>query len=199
MKTAGAGRGEGSARSLRVLALACLLAFALAPIAAYAAPAFKVDRISTQLRRGVYYLDAGLHLALNKRARDALSNGVALTFVVDIHIVHRRTFLWNAVIARLTERYRLRYRPLTERYRVKNLNSGAAAEYASLNNAMAALSRIHDLPLVDASLLEPGTRYVVAMRVVLDTKDLPGPLKLIAAVVPGWRLTSAWRNQVLRR
>lgn len=182
-------------RALAPVLVAAVLA--LAAPAASARPAFRVDSFATHLKRGVYYLDANLSLRLNRRAHDALSNGVALTFVVTIRIVHRRRFLWNAVVAHLTQRYRLRYHPLTERYRVENLNSGAAQGYDSLAQALAAVSTIHELPLVDASLLDARTRYFVAMRVVLDTKDLPGPLKLIAAVVPGWQLSSAWRDQAL--
>lgn len=186
------------AACLRAIAPAvAVVVFTLASPAASAAPAFRVSGLSTHLERGVYYLDANLSLQLNQRARDALANGVALTFVVNIHIVHRRKLLWNSVVAQLRQRYRLSYRPLTERYRVKNLNSGAAEGYDSLAQALAAVSRIHDLPLVDASLLDPHTRYFVALRVLLDTKDLPGPLKLIAAIVPGWQLSSPWRDRVL--
>lgn len=189
-----AGTGGGAARVLAPTLAAFALTFAAA---ASAAPVFRVNSLVTHLRHGVYYLDADLSLRLNQRARDALSNGVALTFVINIHIVHRRRFLWNAVVARLTQRYRLSYHPLTERFRVKNLNSGAVEGYDDLARALAALSRIRDLPLVDASLLASRTRYFVAMRIVLDTKELPGPLKLIAAVVPGWQLASPWRDRVL--
>ncbi len=194
------GRSHFGGRCAR-LALPGLLAAALAvvPLTAAAAPAFRVDTMSTHLKRGVYYLNADLGLHLNKRARDALTNGVALTFVVSIHIVHRRRWLWNSVVAKLVQRYRLRYRPLTERYRVTNLNSGAGEGHDSLAAALAAVSTIRELPLVDASLLNPRTRYMVALRVVLDTSDLPGPLKLIAAVVPGWQLASDWHDQVLTR
>lgn len=191
----GAGGGSACLRAITPYLAAAILV--LVSPAASAAPAFSVNSLATHFKRGVYYLDADLSLRLNQRARNALSNGVSLTFVVNIRIVHRRRFWWNAVAAKLTERYRLSYHPLTERYRVNNLNSGAAEGYDSLAQALSAISRIRELPLVDASLLAPRTRYIVALRVVLSTKTLPGPLKLIAAVVPGWRLASSWRNGVL--
>ena len=191
-------RPGGRRRSRRGAALLAAAALAWA-VPAAASPAFHVDHLSTYLRQGVYYMDADFSLPLNERAHDALSNGVALTFVLDIHIVRRRRLLWNVVVARLRERYRLSYRPLTENYRVRNLNSGAEESYGSLPAALAAVSHVRDLPLVDTSVLAPKTRYFVAVRIVLDTKDLPGPLKLIAAVVPGWQLASDWRREALAR
>jgi hypothetical protein len=176
--------------------LLCVLVLAATP-AARAEPSFSIKRISTQLEHGVYYLDADMHLELNERARQALKNGVALTFVIDIHVLHRRLWLWNSVDANLAERFKLRYFPLTEHYRIENLNSGAREGYSTLEGALAAISQIRHLPVIDASLLAAGTTYYLAMRVVLDTKQLPGPLKVMANVVPGWQLASDWHEERL--
>lgn len=167
------------------------------PLRAVAAPAFAVTAASTTLVRGEYYLDADLDLRLNQRARDALANGVALTLVVEVHIVHGRKLLWNAVVAELNERYRLSYRPLSRGYSVNNLNSGEIKSYDSLSAALGAIGRIRNLPLIDASLLDKRTRYLGTMRVVLDTGDLPGPLRLVAVFMPGWQLQSTWRQWVI--
>ncbi|MGH8161227.1 MAG: DUF4390 domain-containing protein [Gammaproteobacteria bacterium] len=164
---------------------------------AQAKSAFEVVSLSTQLDKGVYYLDADMRLNLNRRAHQALANGVALTFVIPIHIQHSRLWLWNVVVAHLSERYRLRYFPLTERYRIVNLNGGAKKSYATLADALSAIGHIRHLPIIDASLLDKHTRYYVAMRVVLDTKQLPGPLKVAAEVVPGWQQSSKWRVERL--
>ncbi len=179
----------------------CLLVllglFVVGTSQARAAPGFAITHIATQLDHGVYYVQADMNLGLNARARQTLDYGVALTFVISIHILHRRLWLWNAVVANLTERYRLSYLPLTERYQIENLNSGARMSYDTLVNALSAISHIRALPVIDADLLDRDTRYYVAMRIVLDTKQLPGPLKAIAAIVPGWQLASEWREQRL--
>ncbi|MGH8225700.1 MAG: DUF4390 domain-containing protein, partial [Gammaproteobacteria bacterium] len=142
--------------------------FAVAAPRARAAPDFAITHIATHLDHGVYYLQADMNLGLNARAHQALDNGVALTFVISVHILHRRLWLWNAVVADLTERYRLSYLPLTERFRIENLNSGARLGYDTLAEALAAISHIHALPVIDVDLLDKDTRYYVAMRIVLD-------------------------------
>lgn len=190
-------RGGAAAMRPAALALLALLGILAAAPNACADGGFSVLDAHTALRRGVYYLDADLGLELNQRARDALANGVPLTFVVEIHVIHGRKLLWNAVVAELAERYRLRFLPLSERYQVRNLNSGTVNGYDSLDAALIAISRIRDLPVIDADLLQKNTRYLAAMRVVLDTTDLPGPLKLMAVFMPGWQLESDWRQWVL--
>lgn len=170
-----------------------------APYALARRPAFAVMQVHSYLRRGVYYLDANLSLRLNPRARQALVHGVALTFIVEIHIIHYRRFLWNEVVGRLGERYRLSYRPLTRTYRVENLNSGVSSAYDSLVEALDSLSHVHRLPLIDVSLLAHHTRYLARIRVVLDDQALPGPLKLVSLLMPGWRLESSWNQWVLAR
>jgi len=160
-------------------------------------PAFAVMRVHSYLRRGVYYLDADLSLRLNPRAHRALVHGVALTFIVEIHIIRYRRFLWNEIIGRLRERYRLSYRPLTRTYRVENLNIGSSNAYDSLAGALDSLNHIRRLPLIDASLLARHTRYLARIRVGLDDQALPGPLKLVSLLLPGWQLESTWNQWVL--
>lgn len=172
-----------------------VLALGLGLAASAHAAGFNVNSVATQRVQGVYYVDADLALKLNRHARNALAHGVALTFVVDIQVKRRRGWwIWNKTVAELYERYRLSYRPLTERYRLDNLNSGLNEEYASRRAALNALSHIHKLPVIDASLLDPHAHYYLLLRVELDTHQLPGPLKLLAAILPGWGQASGWRQ-----
>lgn len=176
--------------------LVLVAALALAP-AARGEPAFAIERVTTRLDGGVYYLDADMQLKLNERAHRALDNGVALTFVIQIHVLHHWFWLWDSVDANLSERYKLRYFPLTERYRIENLNSGARTSYATLEAALTAISHIRHLPVIDAALLDGDTTYYISLRAVLDTKQLPGPLQVMARIVPGWQLASPWHEERL--
>lgn len=184
---------RGLRRGASRLTLAVALGAGLVPVAL--AGSFSVQGMSTQRVQGVYYLDANLGLQLNQQAQNAIAHGVALTFVVHIKVERQRGWwIWDKNVAELTERYRLSYKPLAERYRLDNLNSGANEEYASCEAALQAISHIRKLPVIDASLLNAQGRYYVLLRVVLDTHDLPGPLKLLAAILPGWRQASDWRR-----
>lgn len=182
------------------LAMAGVLFIGSLPATSYAQNTrggFVIRTAYTELLNGVYYLNADVGLNMSNAALNALENGVPLTVEWQIEVIRPRFLIWNKTIARLTERYRISYHPLTERFVIKNLNSGEQQSFASFRDAITNLGQVNDLPVIDASLLQAHTRYMIRMRAVLDITDFPGPLKLIASLFKGWALSSDWYAWVL--
>lgn len=153
---------------------------------------FVIRTAYTELLKGVYYLSADVDLGMSQDALNALENSVPLTVEWQIEVIKHRRFMWNTIVATLTERFQISFHPLTRRFIIKNLNSGEQQSFISYRDAIASLGQVNDLPVIDASLLEPHTRYTIRMRAVLDITDFPGPLKLIASWFKGWDLSSDW-------
>ncbi|MGH8399673.1 MAG: DUF4390 domain-containing protein [Gammaproteobacteria bacterium] len=160
-------------------------------------PGFVIRTAFTELLNGVYCLNADVDLNMSNQAIDALENGVPLTVELQIEVIKHRTFMWNKTVATLTEHYQISFHPLTRRFIVKNLNSGEQQSFANYRDAITFLGQVNDLPVIDSSLLEPDTKYLIRMRAVLDIKDFPGPLQLIASFFKGWDLSSDWYAWVL--
>lgn len=152
---------------------------------------FEIREAGVEQREGVYYLNALIDFDLSSDAREALRSGLSIVIRVEVEIIHPRRF-WFDPEQNLTQRYQLEYHALTERYLVVNVNSGDEASYSTLRSALASIGRIADLPLIDAPLLEPGRRYDIRLRAVLDTDQLPGPLRLLAFWRRDWSITSDW-------
>ncbi len=188
------------ARAGRMACAGLLCALCLAP--AWAADSdsggFIVRTAYTELLDGVYFLNADMDLGLSRDAIDALESGVPLTVEVQIEVIRHRSYIWDSTVATLTQRYQISFHALSRRYLVRNLNSGREESYESYRGAITALGHINDLPVIDASLLEKGERYDIRMRAVLDIKDFPAPLQLIASLWSDWRLSSAWYRWVLQ-
>ena len=158
---------------------------------------FVIRTAYTELTGGVYYLNADVGLDLSDDAVNALENGLPLTVELQIEIIKHRSFLWNTRIAELTQSYQISYHALTRRFIITNLNSGDQQSFANYRDAITDLGQVSDLPVIDARLLEPDTSYNIRMRAVLDIKDFPGPLQLIASLFKGWDLSSDWYQWVL--
>jgi hypothetical protein len=158
---------------------------------------FVIRTAYTELTGGVYYLNADVDLNLSDDAINALENGLPLTVELQIEIIKHRSLLWNTRIAALTERYQISFHAMTRRFIITNLNSGDQESFASYREAVISLGQVSDLPVIDADLLQPDTRYNIRMRAVLDITSLPGPLKLIASLFKGWDLSSDWYQWVL--
>lgn len=179
------------------LALACVL---LCTPAIGATGGFvQILKASTQLRDGVWYLDADIAWRPGDEAREALDSGLALEVKLDIIVSRQRKLLWDPNVAELEQRYTLRYHALTQRFIVVNRNSGEQFTFGSLDAALRALGDVRHLPVIDDSLLEEGERYHVALRAELDMKQLGGPLALIAFLWNDWRVASEWEQWRLQR
>ena len=177
-----------------VCALCALLAcFWWARASAQEEGRFEVVSAYPTERGGVYYVDAKIHYELPTTADEALRSGVTLTLELQIEVERLRRFpLPDKSVASLRQRYALQYHALSDRYIVQNLNSGEQTTYSTLAAAEAALGEVHELPVIDVALLEPGVRHQLSMRAVLDIRRLPVPLRLFAFLFDDWRVTSQW-------
>jgi len=153
---------------------------------------FEVRSASSRLYDGVYFATARIDYRLSDDALEALDSGVALTVQLQIELTRKRRFWLDAGIATLRQDYSLSFQPLSDRYVVKNLNSGEQDSFATLFSALNNMGRVVDLPVIDASLLNPDANYEISLRAVLDQNTLPGPLRLIAFWSSGFRLESDW-------
>jgi hypothetical protein len=192
--------GTAAARACACLLLAC--AVLPWPDAALAQDSSK-GRIEirdgvTERRDGVYYLSARIDYRLSREARTALDQGVALNIELQINLTQTRRFVWDAGVASLRQRYELSFHALTQRYVVLNLNSGESASFQDLASALAALGEVERLPVIDVALLDEDDRYEIALRSVLDIKELPASVRLLSLVYGNWRVASDWYTWRLR-
>ena len=201
---------DSALRGLAVVAALLLLSFTLvaraqdfaAPQAPPHPPApvkgeedpgyFEIREANTQLKDGVYFLDALIEYRLSSEARSALQSGLPLTIRVEVELLRNRHWWFDSEDAALHQRYQLEYHALSERFTIQNLNSGDQTSFSNLHAALDWLGHVNHFPLIDAALIEPGHEYYLRMRTVLDAEKLPGPLRLIAFWRRDWSLGSDW-------
>lgn len=184
-------------RAALFCAVASLASFGISSDAV-AEEAFTIQHAEVSLVNKVYQLSADMDYKLNDDVRDAIDSGVPLIMVLDIELYKPRNYIWDKNVAELQQRYKLQYHALAEQYIVTNLNSGAQQTYHSLPAAIGSLRSVHDLPVIDAQLLDPRINYTMRLRVRLELSSLPVPLRLIAYLNSKWRkLTSEWYPLVL--
>lgn len=152
---------------------------------------FVVRTADTVQRDGVYYMSARIDFDLSSDAREALRSGLPIVIRIEVEVVYPRRF-WFDSEQSLTQRYRLEYHALTERYLVLNVNTGDEETFSSMTAALDYVGSVEDLPVIDATLLDPEHRYDVRVRAVLDTDQLPGPLRLLAFWRRDWSIASDW-------
>jgi hypothetical protein len=156
--------------------LCALVAWVLA-LSALTAQAQGVELLTLQATRaeGAVNLEFSARVALPRAADDALQKGVPLYFVAEATLLRNRWYWRDERVARLSRSWRLAFQPLTGAWRVSL--GGLHQTYASLDEALAAVSRSGGWRLIDADRLERDGSYYVEFSYRLDSSQLPGPMQ----------------------
>jgi hypothetical protein len=180
----------------RLSRLACAWGFCffatLAVGQAAAATSVEVTRASIALDDGVYELDVDLGLNLPGGARRAIEAGLTLRLNYEIEIARVRRYLPDPDVASLVQSYELGYHALSQRYLLRNRNTGEQQDFGALSSALDRLATVRGLPLIDATLLDPGTTYEVRVRADLRLRSAPDTFGWLLFWTEDWSATSEW-------
>lgn len=189
-------RRQGSL-GFRAAWLLCFLATFAAPV--FADTRLEVTAASVALDEGVFELDATLDLAVPEAGRRAIEAGLTLELDYQIEIARVRRYLPDAEVASLQQSYELSYHALSQRYLLRNLNTGEQQDFGTLQASLDRLAEVRGLPLLDSSLLEPGSTYEFRVRAELNLRTAPDSLGWLLFWTDDWSATSEWYAWTLRR
>ncbi len=130
--------------------------------------------------------------------REALQNGVPLTFITEVALRREGHWFWKSPLVDKRLKRVLLYHPLAGSYEVKDASTGKSRYFATLDAALVALGDIKAWRILPTSRLEPGKAYRVTIESWHDIDALPMPLRPRAYLTPSWRLSSKtweWRLQ----
>jgi hypothetical protein len=150
----------------------------------------EVKRASLAVAEDGYVLEADFAIQLTAPLEDVLSKGVSLYFLLDFELIRPRWYWFNDKIAETQHQYRLSYNALTRQYRV---GTGSLYQnFATLADALEVLSRVRRHNEIEPGVLKKDTSYVAAVRLRLDTSQLPKPFHLSALGSRDWNIASEW-------
>ncbi len=186
-----------TARCVRaVLLMAVLLAATLAmPQAARGADAIEVQSalIEPSVAGDGWLLSADFSIPpLPGRLEEAINRGVVLYFTIDFELTRPRWYWWDEKAVQTSRTYRLGYHALTRQYRLTL--EGLARTFATLDEAMAALSVLRGWRVIVADQVKPGSEYEAQVRMRLDTSLLPKPFQVSAITNREWTLQAEWKR-----
>jgi hypothetical protein len=98
----------------------------------------------------------------------------------------------NERLSKTRQQYRLSYNALTRQYRV-----GVRTLYqnfASLPEALAFMSRVRVREIAETGALSKGGSYTAALRLRLDSSQLPRPFQVSAVGSREWSISSDWHR-----
>ena len=166
-----------------------LLAVALLPAAAaHADGGIQIKSVTLEATEEGYQFDADFEITLNHKLENALEKGIVLYFVTELNLVNSRWYWLDERIAQSRVREGQSYYALTRQYR---LSRGTLSQnFGTLREALQALSRVRDRPIIASSELRQDEEYTVELRMRLDISALPKPFQVETLGSREWDLSS---------
>src|SRR5882757_9827914 len=140
---------------------------------------------------GVFLLHARVEYPVSPAIREALRDGVTLTFDLDTRIDRERRFWLNANIVELTLRRELAYHAVSDRYVVRDVRSNEQQTFPTLEEALAYLGKVDGWPILVEPQLDGGN-YVVSVRAGVRRGRLPASLRALMFWANDWHRVSEW-------
>jgi hypothetical protein len=159
---------------------------------------FEVRSADLGLTEGVYHLNARLELPITPAVKQGLADGVPLSLQLELSIERSRRLLPNANVAELVQRYHLQYNAVSARYVLRNINSGEQETFATVEEALARMSQVKDVPVLDKNFIEAGPRYEANVRAKIDYGAVPMTVRILMFWVNDWHRESEWYTWTLQ-
>ena len=140
---------------------------------------------------GVFLLHARVEYPVNPAIRDALRDGVTLTFELDTRVERERRLWFNANIVDLTLRRELMYHAVSDRYVVRDVKTGQQENFPTLEEAVTYLGRIDSWPILVEPQLNGGS-YLISVRAGVRRGRLPASLRALFFWTDDFRRVSEW-------
>ena len=183
---------DGSWRSM-LLGAACaiaLMAWGMS-VAAALDGLLEVRSAYVNIDKGVFLLHARVDYPVSPAIRNALKDGVSLTFDLDARVDRERRFWFNANIVDLTLRRELTYHAVSDRYVVRDTRSRDLQSFPSLDEALDYLGKVVAWPILVEPQLDSGS-YTISVRAGMRRGHLPASLRAILFWTDDWARTSEW-------
>ena len=187
----------GSRPSPLVLAGALLIALWSALALADALDGvLRVGSAYVNFDHGVIQLYARAQYPLNPAIREALQDGVTLTFDLEARVDRVRHLWFDANVVDLTLRRELAYHVVTDRFVVRDVRSGDQKSFETLKEALAYLGKVDGWPILVEPQLDGG-RYIISVRAGVRRGKLPASLRALLFWTDDWQRVSKWYSWFL--
>lgn len=177
--------------------LAAVMAIWLALLAPFAAMADGIEVKSAALRinEDSVLLEADFDIVLNPTLEGVLNKGIPLYFLLEFEVIRPRWYWVNEKIAASQQQYRLSYNALTRQYRIGVSN--LYQNFGTLVEALDFMGRVRRREEIEPGSLRKDATYAAALRLRLDTTQLPKPFQLNTLGSRDWNLASEWHRWTL--
>ena len=178
--------------------IAALLSISIMSVdPAHAEATIQIRSVKLEAVEDGYQFDANFEITLNRRLEYALEKGIVLYFVTELNLLSSSWYWLDEKVAASRVREGLSYYALTRQYR---LSRGTLSQnFGTLDEALEALGRVRNRPIIANTELKLDTDYTVEVRMRLDIAALPKPFQVETLGTRDWDVGTGmlrWMTQL---
>jgi hypothetical protein len=185
---------RGAARLFKLLR-GCLFVAFLSFVLGVSAEGINVRNAALEPSDDGLQLQADFDIQFSQRLEEAVNRGVPLYFVVELEISRPRWYWLDEKPVQLSQTYKISYTPLLRQYRLSVGN--LYQNFTRLDEVTRVLSRVRGWHVADRGVFQKDVTYQAALRMRLDTAQLPKPFQVNAIASRDWSLASDWHRWTL--
>lgn len=180
---------------LQIMSTMLLISLLLSAVSARGEGGIEIKSFALETVDKGYQISLDADITLNNTLEQALEKGIILYFVSKFTLIDSRWYWLDEEVARSKRRIGLSYHALTRQYR---LSGGRMMPqgFDTLQEALQALGRQHNIPIETKSTLKQDVEYIATLQVWLDISRLAKPFQLEWFSSKDWNLSSEkkeWR------
>ncbi len=154
---------------------------------------FTINNVATKTDDRTLHVYPDFDLMLSQEVKKAIGHGIPIHIVIEMVLTQRRPLLWDSDISHWHFPMTIRYHSLTRQFIVVNGITNIITNYPTATEAITAIGSRELFSLqLDRPLSIADVQYSLKMRVRVDDRLLPIPLRLHTFTDQDWQLNSTW-------
>ena len=152
----------------------------------------EIKELSVEIVDREIKVDSKVSYALDSKIKNAISNGIEVSFIFDLELRMERKIWPDTVIAALTREFRIKYHALSKQYVMVDVETKQERSFPDLYSAFYFIGHLRKLHLASIDAVELNQQYYIRARARLQTEKLPLPLRIKSYFSSDWRPSSGW-------
>jgi hypothetical protein len=169
-----------------------IIASVLHPSSVLAGENITVSGLSSKIFEKIIRVDCDVNYELDDRVKEALRNGIEMTFIFEVEIRQENIYWIDLLISHFQREFQIKYHALSKQFVMIEMENHKERSFPDLYSAFYYQHQIRNVELANVGLLDIEQDYYFKARARLVSENLPLPLRIKSYVSTDWRPSSGW-------
>ena len=149
-----------------------------------------IENLTTEKQEQSIQVNCEVTYRLDDKVKQALANGIMMTFITDLELLERTSNWFDQVRASYQTEFTIKYHALSKQF-VLSINN-LERSYPDLFSVFYQQTQLCDFRMGPIDHIQLNAAIYLRARIRLSTEDLPLPLRIKSYLSDDWRPSSGW-------